>query len=117
MLPVRLNCLGNRVKKTILDNTMIGTAKKPFDEIERWLGVVMSFVFLSLTAVPSVPALLGKHGTIISATQTFPSLPYTKQANKLQPSPKPTNSASLSIGPATVPDIVAPYQTQHAIWR
>merc|ERR1711937_897931 len=27
----------------------IGTAKKPFDEIERWLGVVMSFVFLSLT--------------------------------------------------------------------
>merc|ERR1712230_359423 len=26
----------------------IGTAKKPFDEIERWLGVVMSFVFPSL---------------------------------------------------------------------
>merc|ERR1712091_723344 len=38
----------------------IGTAKKPFDEIERWLGVVMSFVFLSLTAVPSAAMFFHK---------------------------------------------------------
>ena len=41
----------------------IGTAKKPFDEIERWLGVVMSFVFLSLTAVPSAAMFFHKRVT------------------------------------------------------
>ena len=41
----------------------IGTAKKPFDEIERWLGVVMSFVFLSLTAVPSAAMFFHKSVT------------------------------------------------------
>ena len=41
----------------------IGTAKKPFDEIERWLGVVMSFVFLSLTAVPSAAMFFHKKVT------------------------------------------------------
>ena len=41
----------------------IGTANKPFDEIERWLGVVMSFVFLSLTAVPSAAMFFHKSVT------------------------------------------------------
>merc|ERR1711924_348582 len=41
----------------------IGTAKKPFEEIERWLGVVMSFVFLSLTAVPSAAMFFHKSVT------------------------------------------------------
>jgi hypothetical protein len=45
----------------------IGTAKKPFDEIERWLGVVMSFVFLSLTAVPSAAMFFHKRVTSIKA--------------------------------------------------
>merc|ERR1719502_1877550 len=45
----------------------IGTAKKPFEEIERWLGVVMSFVFLSLTAVPSAAMFFHKKVTSIKA--------------------------------------------------
>ena len=45
----------------------IGTAKKPFEEIERWLGVIMSFVFLSLTAVPSAAMFFHKRVTSIKA--------------------------------------------------
>ena len=63
----------------------IGTANKPFDEIERWLGVVMSFVFLADRPCP--PYAMFFHKSVTKAVADGPVHRGRLEGPVITPSP------------------------------